>query len=462
METTPMPDFTVKQILALKKEGMLSANPEYQRGAVWSENQKKKLIDSVLRGYPLPLIYLHYKKKEVSGMLRESFEIIDGQQRINALYEFMEGAITKLLDPIKDDKIAKFPNFIKQGDCPWANKSFEDFKGDLGYLQSNFLETKLQIVKVITEREDEARDLFIRLQAGLPLNAQEKRDAWPGGYTEFVLKFGGKKEIMRYPGHEFFQKLVERQSTDRGRARQLCAQVGMLFFERAIEGNWLEIGTQALDDYYYKNLDFDLESKETQRFRIILDKLYEIFIDAKRPKFKGHEVIHLVLLVDSLLNDYTRSWEDSFASAFDAFRLQTGLAKKSKKEGITNEYWDQYASGTQTNSDQGDSIKLRHTFFSKKMFDIIQPKLKDSTRGYGELEREILYYKYKKTCQVFECKGEIKWGDLEIHHIDEHHKGGQTTLENGVPVHKACHPKGRGAEEFARKWKEEKEKKSTV
>ncbi len=119
---------------------------------------------------------------------------------------------------------------------------------------------------------------------------------------------------------------------------------------------------------------------------------------------------------------------------------------------------DNYASWTKTQSDQADSIKSRHTFFAKKMFEAIQPKLKDPQRGYGELEREILYYQYKKTCQIFECKGEIKWQDLEIHHIDEHHQGGQTSLENGVPVHKNCHPRDRKkAEEFAKRWKLEKQ-----
>lgn len=52
-------------------------------------------------------------------MQREDLEIIDGQQRINSLYEFKEGAF-KVFDPIKDDREARFPNFIKAMPCPWA------------------------------------------------------------------------------------------------------------------------------------------------------------------------------------------------------------------------------------------------------------------------------------------------------------------------------------------------------
>jgi uncharacterized protein with ParB-like and HNH nuclease domain len=64
---------------------ILRVNPEYQRGAVWKEAQQKKLVDSVMRGYPLPLIYLHYKKQNIAGISREDFEIVDWQQRITAI-----------------------------------------------------------------------------------------------------------------------------------------------------------------------------------------------------------------------------------------------------------------------------------------------------------------------------------------------------------------------------------------
>ncbi len=40
---------SIAELLDLKKNNMLNPNPEYQRGAVWSDAQKKKLIDSVLR-----------------------------------------------------------------------------------------------------------------------------------------------------------------------------------------------------------------------------------------------------------------------------------------------------------------------------------------------------------------------------------------------------------------------------
>jgi uncharacterized protein with ParB-like and HNH nuclease domain len=65
--------------MTLKKNYMLAVNPEYQRASVWTDVQQKKLIDSVLRSYPLPLFYFHHKVHIVAGMQSESLEIIDGQ-----------------------------------------------------------------------------------------------------------------------------------------------------------------------------------------------------------------------------------------------------------------------------------------------------------------------------------------------------------------------------------------------
>lgn len=207
-------ELTVDDLLSLHSNQMLRANPEYQRGVVWSTVQKKKLIDSLLRGYPLPLIYLHHIKRLVAGAQRDDFEIIDGQQRINSLYEFREGAF-KLLDPMEESNEGKFPNFIKAQACPWAGMDFESLPSDL---KKKFLETSLAVAKIYTDDANEVRDLFVRLQAGLPLNAQEARDAWPGQFTDFVLWLGGKPQLARYPGHPFFRRVMRmKPETDRGK-----------------------------------------------------------------------------------------------------------------------------------------------------------------------------------------------------------------------------------------------------
>ena len=450
MKTEPE-DLKVRDVLDLKSKQMLVVNSEYQRGAIWKPTQQKKLVDSVLRGYPIPLIYFHHIQQAAGGLRSERFEVIDGQQRINALYEFHEGAY-KLFDPVEDEADARFPDFIKREPCPWGGRGFSDLSDEL---KEQFLDTPLRIVKIETDDPNQARDLFVRLQAGMPLNSQEKRDAWPGQFTEFVLKLAGKPNLPRYPGHDFFNVLMRaHRSKDRGRFRQLAAQISLLFLTRREGGKWpRDTNARAIDDFYYERLGFDADSGDAKRLGEVLGRLMTLFPDhQKRKKIVGHEAIHLVLLVDALLDDYTRSWDGEFASAFDVFREQLALAKRAQGESKSSEYWLRYGVWTRVNSDRAENIQRRHEFFAAKMHERLPLTMKDPQRAFGALEREIIYYRDRKRCG--ECCGDVIWSEAEIHHVDQHSQGGKTVLENGALVHPGCHPKGTVAtEQFAAKWR---------
>jgi hypothetical protein len=300
--------------------------------------------------------------------------------------------------------------------------------------------------KIDTSTDDEARDLFIRLQAGLPLNAQEKRDAWPGGFTEFVLHFGGKPQIKRYPGHDFFIKKVNK-SIDRGNTRQLCAQIGMLFLREAAKGNWIDTSSPKIDEFYYQQLGLKLNDPNVVHFQKVLTQVYELFKNYNGKNLQDHEVIHIMLFVDSLMNDeYVSGWQNDFIKAFDKFRESHAIAKKEK----AGDFWENYSMYTQANANKASSLQLRHKFFSEQMFNLIKPTKKDPARIYGPIEREIIYYRDNRKCQV--CGKDISWDDLEIHHVKEHQDGGQTNFKNGVSVHKSCHPRGQAAIDFEKKW----------
>ena len=430
---------SIKDLLDLYQNKMLTVNPEYQRGEVWDEPQKKKLIDSVMRGYPLPVIYLHHIHREVAGMQREDLEIIDGQQRIEAIHAFKEGAF-RLFDPILDEPKARFPIFLKEHPCPWGRKAFESLTAEL---QTQFLETKLPVAKITRASTHEVRDLFVRLQSGLPLNPQEKRDAQPGDFNHFVLKLGGKPRRPQYPGHPVFEHITV-SNPARGGRRTLAAQIVMLFLTRRESGTdvFKDITSAAVDVFYYTHIDFDYSSKECQRLFAILDKIDTLLGDGKRPNLRAHIAIHLVLFIDDLLDDYTKSWESQLADAVDQFVIDLAVATKEAREhpGVPNEFWSRYGQWARTAASGGSTIALRHRFFAERMRNSLQPlHMKDPIRIFGRLEKEIIYYRDSKTCQ--KCHKEVNWSEAEFHHVVEHHQGGPTQLENGALVHSHCHPK---------------------
>jgi hypothetical protein len=66
--------------------GRLNLNPSYQRGDVWPNADAQKLIESVVRGIPLPSIII-LRPQSQSGTAR--YEVVDGKQRLTALLRFI-------------------------------------------------------------------------------------------------------------------------------------------------------------------------------------------------------------------------------------------------------------------------------------------------------------------------------------------------------------------------------------
>ncbi|MFF3364501.1 GmrSD restriction endonuclease domain-containing protein [Streptomyces misionensis] len=95
----------------------LVVNRRYQRKLVWSVEEKVKLVDSVVHELPIPLILLAQRKK--AGV--ETYEIIDGLQRLDTFFSFMENKFAYEgkyfdLDTIGDTKARLDAGDIEQGE----------------------------------------------------------------------------------------------------------------------------------------------------------------------------------------------------------------------------------------------------------------------------------------------------------------------------------------------------------
>jgi len=78
---------TVTEAYRLYRSGNLLVNRKYQRKLIWSVDEKEKLMGSILKGYPIPLILLA-ERPLIHGSGK--YEIIDGMQRLNAICGLIE------------------------------------------------------------------------------------------------------------------------------------------------------------------------------------------------------------------------------------------------------------------------------------------------------------------------------------------------------------------------------------
>ena len=81
---------TVERAYEEYRDGVYLVNRRYQRKLVWNINEKEAFIDSLRNGYPVPLFL--FSTNVYKGMDRR--EIIDGMQRLNAVFGFVENEFT--------------------------------------------------------------------------------------------------------------------------------------------------------------------------------------------------------------------------------------------------------------------------------------------------------------------------------------------------------------------------------
>jgi Protein of unknown function DUF262 len=134
----------------------LQMAPPFQRNPVWTERQKSYLIDTILRGYPIPEIYM---QDLVQPNAMQKHIVVDGQQRIRACLEFLEGRFE--LDPKQS------PDF--------ADLTFDELRDDE---KQKIYEYRFVIRLMPRTPDPILRDIFQRLNRNnVALNAQELRQA---------------------------------------------------------------------------------------------------------------------------------------------------------------------------------------------------------------------------------------------------------------------------------------------
>lgn len=137
-------------------EDKLELSAPFQRNPVWSPRQKAYLIDTILRGFPIPELYM---QEFANAEGQDRYVVVDGQQRLRACLEFLDGQVT--FDP--EDS----PDFADMG--------FADLNAE----QKKSLYNYSFVVRILPEMpEADLRGMFQRLNRNVvALNPQELRHA---------------------------------------------------------------------------------------------------------------------------------------------------------------------------------------------------------------------------------------------------------------------------------------------
>ncbi len=207
-EISAMSDSSVLGLVDMRDS--IEIDPDYQRpGGVWSLAKKRLFIDSLINRYDIPKFYFHHLIGEhaAEGM---RYAIIDGKQRLQAIWDFFDGKFALSRDFIYADDL----NVIAK------NMKYNQLADKYPRLISRLHARTLSVQTVLADDLDFIEDMFSRLNEAVPLAAAEKRNAFGGPLPKMFRDssqhpfFTNKIKVSasRYRHHDLVAKLIYLQS----------------------------------------------------------------------------------------------------------------------------------------------------------------------------------------------------------------------------------------------------------
>ena len=189
----------------------------YQRiGGIWTHEKRQLLLDSLLNGFDVPKLYFHefLPPGYTVNDTRYRHAIIDGKQRLQTIWDFIDGKI----------KLASDFEYLKDNSVDARGLDYSTLARKYPKIKQRFDATPLDIVTMRTDDIELIEDMFSRLNEAVPLNAPEKRNAFGGPIPE---------AIRLVAQQAFFRERIP-FSDSRYRHRELAAKFLYLEFEDSI------------------------------------------------------------------------------------------------------------------------------------------------------------------------------------------------------------------------------------
>ena len=263
-------------------EGKINLSPEFQRNSVWTPIQKSYLIDTIMKGLPIPTIYVwHHDGKQ---------SVIDGQQRLQAILDFF------------DNKIALPDNFfqkdLKLGHVLLNGKYWSDIEklsktvGEIATIKNKFSRYLLPIVDLDDADMNLIIDIFDRLNSGQPLNKIERINA--KYYEELFYKSAlelGNNEIMQK-----YIKLCSEFNNERMLDRLFFLNVFISFYENKLINGSENTIEQKIEQYTAATSNSALIAQTIKRTLDSLNFLNELDLDLKRLNLNHPNYLYTLIM----------------------------------------------------------------------------------------------------------------------------------------------------------------------
>lgn len=347
ISVVPLQNYTALRTYAEREE--INLSPDYQRlGGIWSIAKKQLLIDSILNEYDIPKIYFHNLGRDTHKETGFSYAVIDGRQRLEAIWDFMDGEFN-----ISED-------FVYQDDenIRLAGMSYEEISQKYPRIKIKFDSFVLPIIGVSTDDMDLIEDMFSRLNEAVPLNAAEKRNAFGGNMVMII------RELVK---HDFFEKKI-RINNNRYKHHEIVTK--FLFLEKCLLQYQKIIDTKKeyLDAFVKEHKDENEINRNIRNCVVeVLNTLCRLFDDKDDLlSAQGNMAIYYLLIKSALKkNEIKKISRDKLYEFFCSVKLNRNIAAHNLPEAKFEllEFDKLSQQGTNDASNIRERVKILQDFF---------------------------------------------------------------------------------------------------
>ncbi len=302
--------------------------PDFQREEVWAENKKRLLIDSIIRGWHLPKFY--FRKLDDA-----SFECVDGQQRLSAIFEFFDDRLELDEDTAKRVGAKMYTELPDQ-----ISDAIDDFE--------------IEIEEIEDASDEELEELFKRLQLGTPLNTAEKINAIAGDLRDFCHDMADKS---------FFQQKIGLKDT---RYTHFETVVKWAFIEA--RGIQPQMRYPQLESLLRENKTFSNSSDTAKRISGALDFLDRAFPDKCSVVRNRANTLSICMLAGRVYAQSLTSGDHAldFRNFVEAFFSELSAEVEKGVKAVDRELL-RYQQAITSGSTGGDSIRVRINILTKRL-----------------------------------------------------------------------------------------------
>lgn len=229
----------ITQIYNGFKDEELVVDKTYQRKKVWGDRDNIRLIETILLDLVIPEIFMwDYDTDPNTG--KTITHIVDGQQRINAIFEYIAGKYKLQKKHLIDEEIKK----------KYADKFFYELDDDTKKAIWSYEMSIVNLDKHFSK--DEVRNMFYRLNlTDYSLNEQEKRKSWDSEFGKVSEELANETFWQEY-------KIFSTADVRRMRDVEYCSSILLL----AREGILDQTKGDRLDQIYRELGEEYLDAKE--------------------------------------------------------------------------------------------------------------------------------------------------------------------------------------------------------